>query len=78
MADDGQMYEEMEDQPDLEEEPRLIVMPSVQKPSKQADEESQKRQSRVEKKMRKQIRDRIVNKDHTNDPNDRRTFLKEI
>ena len=55
---------------DPEEAPRMIVMPKVQKPKNE--------ETRAEKKMRKQIRDKIVNKDHKNDPNDKKTFLKEI
>ena len=48
-------------------EPRLIVMPPVQKPKGEL--------SSAEKKMRKQMRDQIV---HKKDPNDKKTFLKEI
>ena len=64
------MEGEMEEEVNPEDEPRLIVMPNVQKPKND--------ETRAEKKMRKQIRDKIVHKDHTNDPNDKKTFLKEI
>jgi len=40
--------------------------------------EKPKEETLAEKKMRKQIRDKIVHKDQSKTPNDKKTFLKEI